>query len=68
MVMMRQAERIGDSVKVSGRCPFCGKSWEVSMDIREYARWRYSDELIQNIFPDRPRAERELLINGVCCD
>jgi hypothetical protein len=60
-------ERIGDFVQISGRCPFCGKSWEVSMSIADYIRWCYGAELVQRIFPDRSPAERELLINGVCC-
>jgi hypothetical protein len=67
-VVIYDVERSDDSIKVYGRCPFCGKSWEVSMSITEYTRWCYSEETVQKIFPDRSPAERELLINGVCCD
>jgi hypothetical protein len=67
-MVMHHAERNGDSVKVSGRCPFCGKSWEVMMDLHRYAQWQGGSEMVQRVFPEMSADQRELLITGVCCD
>jgi hypothetical protein len=61
------AERKGDEMKVSGRCPFCGKIWSMTMSIENYVRWQRGKEYVQNIFTEMSPDNRELLINGVCC-
>lgn len=52
-------------------CPFCHQSPEYTMDISydEMEEWMINrDALVQNLFPDLPAKDREVLITGCCHD
>ena len=49
------------------RCPFCGKTGLVEVDVKQYEAWQ-SGTLIQNAMPTLSATEREMLITGVCKD
>lgn len=46
-------------------CVSCGKFCTVSCTPDEYRAWQ-NGQLIQNAMPNVPKAERELLISGLC--
>ena len=51
--------------KISRVCPFCGHvstSWVDDSILKRMD----NGELIQNILPDLPASEREVLISGIC--
>lgn len=58
-------ERI-EKITLEGRCSLCGAYWYVDMTEEEYDRWRFEDDLIQNILPNHTPEERECLISGMC--
>lgn len=51
--------------KISRVCPFCGHVSEIWVDDEVFKRME-DGELIQNILPDLPASEREVLISGIC--
>lgn len=60
-------ERI-EKITLKGCCSFCRMPWHVDMTEEEYDRWRFEDDLIQNILPNHTPEERECLISGLCLD
>jgi hypothetical protein len=53
-----------DTVTVVKQCPFCKVSRELVINRERYRAWR-GGRLVQDVFPDLSRAERELLITGI---
>lgn len=47
-------------------CRTCGSDCAVSCTDDQYVLWKEKNMLIQVAMPDVPKAERELLISGVC--
>ena len=47
-------------------CPECGKVIEISMTFEQYKKWKYKEDLVQNIFPELSKEIREVLISGIC--
>ena len=47
-------------------CRTCGSDRVVSCTDEQYIAWKEKHMLIQNAMPDVPKAERELLISGIC--
>lgn len=45
-------------------CPFCKKTSKVEVTALQYSMLQHPTALIQNILPDWPAEERELLITG----
>ena len=52
---------------VEVRCPFCGKTGLVEVDVKQYEAWQ-SGTLIQNAMPALSATQREMLITGMCED
>jgi len=53
-----------DIVIVVRMCPFCKVTRELVVDRTKYRQWR-GGRLIQEVFPDLDRTQRELLITGI---
>lgn len=51
--------------KISKVCPFCGHVSEIWVDDEVLKRME-DGERIQNILPELPASEREILISGIC--
>lgn len=47
-------------------CRSCGETCVVSCTDDQYILWKEHKMLIQVAMPDVPKAERELLISGIC--
>ena len=52
-------------MKVSRKCPFCGKTTVVEVNAAEYKKWG-AGELIQRAMPTLHKAYRETLLSGLC--
>lgn len=50
-------------VEVITHCMTCGVSSSIMMTKEQHDRWK-GGELVQNVFPDMPAPQRELLISG----
>lgn len=48
------------------QCRTCGQDCVVNCTDDQYVAWKEHNMLIQNAMPDVPKAERELLISGIC--
>lgn len=48
------------------QCKTCGADRVVSCTDDQYLLWKEHNMLIQVAMPDVPKAERELLISGIC--
>ncbi len=53
--------------KISKICPFCGHVSEIWVDDEVLKRME-DGERIQDILPELPAPEREVLISGICID
>lgn len=53
--------------KISKVCPFCGHVSEIWVDDEVLKRME-DGERIQDILPELPASEREVLISGICID
>ena len=53
--------------KISKVCPFCGHVSEILVDDEVLKRME-DGERIQDILPELPASEREVLISGICID
>lgn len=53
--------------KISKVCPFCGHVSEIWVDDEVLKRME-DGERIQDILPELPASEREILISGICID
>ena len=51
--------------KISKVCPFCGHVSEIWVD-DEVSKRMEEGERIQDILPELPASEREILISGIC--
>lgn len=51
--------------KISRVCPFCGHVSEIWVD-DEVSKRMEDGERIQDILPELPASEREILISGIC--
>lgn len=49
---------------VRGKCPICGKEWELIVSTDGYLAWK-NGALIQQALPDMSNNEREMLISGM---
>jgi len=49
-------------------CPFCGKMTSVEVTEEQAYAYFFTDELVQNIFPEMEASSREVLISGICED
>lgn len=58
----------GDRVIMDQRCPWCEEDHLINMPASLYFKWRTRADLIQNIFPDTPADEREVIKTGYCPD
>lgn len=47
----------------SPRCHVCKETTRVELDAEKYRRWQ-SGEHIQNVWPEMPKEEREVMISG----
>ena len=47
-------------------CPLCGAVTHVMCDADAYAKYAYTNALIQNAFPNMDIHTRETLISGMC--
>lgn len=54
-------------IDVANRCPMCGKSHSVEVNLTAYEKWQ-NGELIQKAMPELSPIEREQLISGFCPD
>lgn len=54
-------------IDISNRCPMCGKSHSVEVNLSAYEKWQ-NGELIQRAMPNLSATEREQLISGFCPD
>ena len=54
-----------NTIEVRVRCPFCGKTYEVTVPEDGYRRWQ-DGELIQRAMPEVSPTDREALISGIC--
>lgn len=45
-------------------CRITNEIYTVSVDGKKYEEWRNGPKLIQNVFPELPREQREFLITG----
>lgn len=52
--------------KFKVKCPLCGTEYEMNMTDEQYNKYIEGEDNIQNIFPDWPADEREMLISGIC--
>lgn len=52
--------------KFKVKCPLCGTEYEMNMTDEQYNKYIKGEDNIQNIFPDWPADEREMLITGIC--
>lgn len=52
--------------KFKVKCPLCGTEYEMNMTDEQYNKYIEGEDNIQNIFPDWPVDEREMLISGIC--
>lgn len=53
--------------RVTATCPMCGAETEIIVDKPRFDAWQ-AGELIQRVFPDYTRTQREILITGLCPD
>jgi hypothetical protein len=53
--------------KISKVCPFCGHVSEIWVDDEVLKRME-DGERIQDVLPELPASEREVLISGICID
>jgi hypothetical protein len=53
--------------RVTATCPMCGAETEIIVDKPRFDAWQ-GGELIQRVFPDYTRTQREILITGLCPD
>jgi len=58
-------ERQASTIEIEHTCPMCGKSHSVEVDRVKYFRWQ-AGELIQNVWPEKTPAARELIKTGLC--
>lgn len=49
-------------------CPFCGKVTVIEVSEEQAFAFFFTDELVQNIFPEMEVSSREVLISGICED
>lgn len=57
------------NITLTSRCPFCGKSHCITVNVDAYTRGfkaREKGVLIQNAFPTFNADEREFLLTGIC--
>jgi hypothetical protein len=47
-------------------CPSCGLPHQLTVDQYAYENWLDGIHSIQEAFPDKTPAERELLLTGIC--
>lgn len=52
-------------MKIKKSCPFCGRTTELTVDAKKYARYA-AGEHVQQAFPELAPAQREVIINGCC--
>ena len=48
------------------KCVRCGEVHKLKLDIRKLNKWLKGKENIQNICPELPAADRELLLSQIC--
>lgn len=48
------------------KCVRCGEVHKLKLDIRKVNRWLKGKENIQDVFPELPAADRELLLSQIC--
>ena len=53
-------------VNIEKVCPFCGEVTTIDVTEEQAYAYFFTDELVQNIFPDFTSTEREVLISGMC--
>lgn len=53
------------TIDIYVRCSMCGEDKSVNAPVEQYDQWA-GGELVQNAFPQMPRADRELLISATC--
>lgn len=53
-------------MKLIKECVECRKVIEISMTFEQYKKWKYKEDLVQNIFPEVKPELREVLISGIC--
>ena len=47
-------------------CPACGIESVVQVDPVGYERWKNNEGYLKNLCPELTRAEREIILSGVC--
>lgn len=45
-------------------CPVCGKRSDFNVTAEEYTRWTSGGEFIQNVWPNKSKDEREVMLSG----
>lgn len=55
-------------VEITKVCPFCGKITAIEVTEEQMFAYFFTDELVQNIFPEMEASTREVLISGICKD
>ena len=56
---------VSSKITIKRICPLCKKENSVTVEKRDYERWR-AGTLIQNAFPYLKPDEREILKSGIC--
>lgn len=51
---------------IAVECRKCKKDVPVNCTDEQYIKWKTGQGLIQNVMPNVPANERELLISGIC--
>lgn len=53
-------------MKLIKECVECRKVIEIEMTFEQYKKWKYKEDLVQNIFPELSKEVREVLISRIC--
>jgi len=61
---MTHKEIVNDQVVISKRCTATNEIYKVEVPVTLYNRYTNGQELIQDIFPDLTRDQREFIISG----
>ena len=53
-------------IVIACTCPLCGAITDVTVSLEQYNKYKFTDALIQDVFPELSLQTRETIISGMC--